>query len=118
MRDAAAPYRRGEDGKLLRGEGWSHVKKPPGDRVETWVTGLTGEDYLQGKRDRFPSWQVQTEMLALWPYLLEGLWGDFRRLRPGWTGRAENGRLIPVQRMRFGQALQRELTGGLWLARA
>lgn len=120
--DEAAGYERGPDGEFVRmtnrGDLTSHDGyrlKPRHARTGYYVTGLGWGDYDSGKRDRFPSWQVQSEMLALWPFLFEGLNGAFRPLRPGWTGRAENGKLIPAPRMVFGKRLQEELTAGLWL---
>ena len=81
-------------------------------RTGYYVTGLTWSDYEAGQRDRFPSWQVQAEMLALWPTLFEGFFGDLPSLHFGWP----DARAKTRTRMVFGKALQKELAAGLWLA--
>lgn len=55
-------------------------------------------------------------MLALWPVLFDALLEGFMRFQPGWTGVADNGRVLPTYKMRFGKALLQELAEGRYVA--
>jgi len=114
--DVSVLYERGPDGRLMRDDRQAYRLKPAGTPRNPYVTGLSWADYDAGKRDKFPSQQVQDQMLALLPWLFNGYLGDLRALQPEWSKFHDNGQPIKKIRMRLDEAVLADLQAGRYIA--
>ena len=74
-------------------------------RGEGYVTGITFNDYNEGKRERFQSHVQQGEMLELLPHLFTGMAMNLRRLEPGWEHK-------PKAFVRYSDELEKAILSG------
>ena len=103
---------RDDDGKLRKDEDGHYIWNRNADPKTMYVTGLTMADYMAGKRDKFPSRQIQDEMLLIWADLYEGLkgrlvWEKYLDARTFADGSPK-----PLPEMRFDERVLKQFASG------
>lgn len=109
-------YKKDKKGELIKdGNGefvkknWLGNDKPNTD--EMWVTGLNWAEFGEGKRDKFPSRQIQDEMVMLWPALFNGF-NELREMSPGYNELLPDGSRAWRARMRFDEGVLKQFESG------
>ena len=103
---------RDDDGKLRKDEGGHYIWNRHADPKTMYVTGLSMADYMAGKRDKFPSRQVQDEMLLIWADLYEGLMGRLRWEKSVAYRTFADGSPKPLPEMRFDERVLKQFASG------
>ena len=110
--DPSWNYFRDENGALRKDEGGHYIWNRHADPKTMYVTGLSMADYMAGKRDKFPSRQVQDEMLLIWADLYEGLWGRLNWEKSLAIRTFADGSPTPLPEMRFDERVLKQFASG------
>ena len=114
--DRSYGYKKDANGEFIKDRNGRFVRmnsfwdgKP--DYSKMWVTGLNWLQFGQGQRDKFPSLQIQDEMVALWPALCDGF-SKLREMEPNYTGILPDGSPAWRARMRFDESVLKQFESG------
>jgi hypothetical protein len=110
--DPSWNYFRDENGALRRDENDNFVWNRKADSKAQFVTGLSWADYKAGKRDKFPSRQIQDEMLVIWADLFAGLVGRLRWEKNLDARTFADGSPRPIPEMRFDERVLEQFESG------
>ena len=110
--DPSWNYFRDAEGQLRKDEDGHYIWNRNADPKTMYVTGLSMADYMAGKRDKFPSRQIQDEMLLIWANLYEGLKGRLVWEKYLDARTFADGSPTPLPEMRFDERVLNQFASG------